>query len=50
MSSVLNSKEALEGVAFTCHELGAAAFLDFQSYKIDPERELRQAIEEFMVP
>lgn len=48
--SVLNSKEALEGVAFTCHALGAAAFLDFPSYQIDPERELRQAIEKSLAP
>jgi CheY-like chemotaxis protein len=45
---ILDSKEALEGVAFTCHALGAAAFLDFQSYKVEPDRELRQALEKFV--
>jgi hypothetical protein len=45
---ILDSKEALEGVAFTCHALGAAAFLDFQSYKAAPDRELREAIEKFL--
>jgi DNA-binding NtrC family response regulator len=45
MPHVLDSRIALEGVAFTCRALGAAAFLNIAEYKLDPDRELRQAIE-----
>jgi CheY-like chemotaxis protein len=42
---ILRSPTASEAAAFTCRELGAAAFLDIANYGIEPERELRQAIE-----
>src|SRR5213080_3608974 len=42
---VLDSPVALEGVAFTCRALGAAAFLDMADYHVDLDRELRDAIE-----
>jgi CheY-like chemotaxis protein len=44
-SHVLSDRIAREAAAFTCHALGAVAFLDIDDYKADPERELRQAIE-----
>ncbi|SRR6266404_66156 len=39
---------ALEAAAFTCRELGAAAFLDIAAYRVEPEREMRHAIEGFL--
>ena len=42
---VLDSPVALEGVAFTCRALGAAAFLDMADYHVEPDRELRDDIE-----
>jgi DNA-binding NtrC family response regulator len=42
---ILRSPTALEAAAFTCRELGAEAFLDIASYQVDPEREMRDAIE-----
>ena len=45
---VLRSPTALEAAAFTCRELGAAAFLDIAAYRVEPEREMRDAIEGFL--
>ena len=45
---VLRSPTALEAAAFTCRELGAAAFLDIAAYQVEPEREMRHAIEGFL--
>ena len=42
---ILRSPTTIEATAFTCRELGAAAFLDIERYKTDPEREMRDAIE-----
>jgi CheY-like chemotaxis protein len=42
---VLRSPTTLQAAAFTCRELGAAAFLDIADYQADPEREMRDAIE-----
>jgi hypothetical protein len=35
----------LQGVAFTCKALGATAFLNITDYPVDPERQIRVAIE-----
>jgi CheY-like chemotaxis protein len=43
---VVRSPTSLEATAFTCRAMGAAAFLDIASYRKDPERELREAIEQ----
>jgi hypothetical protein len=45
---ILRSPKALESAAFTCRELGAAAFLDIADYQVDPEREMRDAIERLL--
>jgi CheY-like chemotaxis protein len=45
---ILRSASVLKAAAFTCQELGAAAFLDIADYTIDPEREMRDAIEGFL--
>jgi hypothetical protein len=45
---VLDSPIALEGVAFTSRALGAAAFLNIADYTVDPDRELREAIERLL--
>jgi len=45
---ILRSSSASEAAALTCRELGAVAFLDIANYGIEPERELRQAIEGFI--
>ena len=45
---ILRSPTALEATAFTCRELGAAAFLDIADYHAEPEREMRDAIEGFL--
>ena len=45
---ILRSPTALEAAAFTCRELGAAAFLDIAAYRVEPEREMRDAIEGFL--
>lgn len=45
---VLDSRIALEGVGFTCKALGAAAFLNITDYLVDPQREMREAIERFL--
>jgi len=45
---ILRSPTALDAAAFTCRELGAAAFLDIAHFRVEPEREMREAIEEFL--
>ena len=47
-SYILRSPTALRSVAFTCGTLGAAAFLDIADYKVEPEREMREAIERLL--
>jgi CheY-like chemotaxis protein len=42
---IFRSPTALRGAAFTCGTLGAAAFLDITDYQVDPEREMREAME-----
>ena len=42
---VLRSPTALDAAAFTCRELGTDAFLDIATYQVEPEREMRDAIE-----
>jgi CheY-like chemotaxis protein len=49
-SHVLRSRAALEAVALTCRELGAAAFLDIANYDVEPEQEMRHAIESLLGP
>lgn len=44
-SYILHSPATLVSAAFTCRELGAAAFLDIAHYQVNPERELRGALE-----
>jgi CheY-like chemotaxis protein len=44
-SQILRSPGALRAAAMTCGTLGAEAFLDIVDYQVDPEREMRQAIE-----
>ena len=44
-SHILRSPTALRDAAFTCGTLGAEAFLDIADYQVDPEREMREAIE-----
>ncbi len=45
---ILDSPLALEGVAFTCQTLGAVAFLNVADYQVDPEQEMRDAIERLL--
>jgi DNA-binding NtrC family response regulator len=45
---VIRSATALQAAAFTCLELGAAAFLNITDFQLDPEREMREAIESFL--
>ena len=45
---ILRSPTALKAAVFTCRELGAAAFLDIADYQVDPEREMRDAIERLL--
>ena len=45
---ILRSPTALEAAVFTCRELGAAAFLDIADYEVDPERQMRDAIERLL--
>jgi CheY-like chemotaxis protein len=47
---ILRSVSALRGAAFTCGTLGAEAFLDIADYHVDPEREMREAIEQVLDP
>jgi hypothetical protein len=43
--NILRSPTVLKTAAFTCEALGAAAFLDIADYHVDPEREVRDAVE-----
>jgi hypothetical protein len=45
---ILDSPLALERVALTCQTLGAAAFLNIADYQVDPEREMRDAIDRLL--
>lgn len=45
---VLRSPTALETLAYTCQELGSVKFLNITDYNVDPEREMREAIEQFL--
>src|SRR5947207_12356900 len=45
---ILRSATALEAAALTCQTLGSEAFLDIADYHVDPEREMRDAIERFL--
>jgi CheY-like chemotaxis protein len=45
---ILRSPTALRDAAFTCGALGAEAFLDVADYQMDPEPELRAAIDGFL--
>ena len=45
---VLRSPTALQAAAFTCRTLGGDGFLDIADYRVDPEREMRDAIERFL--
>jgi CheY-like chemotaxis protein len=45
---ILHLPNALATTAFTCRELGAAAFLDIADYSVAPEREIRDAIERLL--
>jgi CheY-like chemotaxis protein len=47
-SHILHSRATLEAAAFTCRQLGAEAFLDIKSYPVEPEREMRDAIERLL--
>ena len=47
---LLRSPTALEAAVFTCRQLGAAAFLDIADYQVDPEREMRDAMEGLLDP
>ena len=47
-SHILSSPTSLRSVAFTCGTLGAAAFLDIADYKVEPEREMREAIDRLL--
>ena len=47
---ILRSPTALKAAVFTCRELGAAAFLDIADYQVDPEREMRDAVEGLLDP
>src|SRR4051812_39489478 len=47
-SQILRSPSALEAAAFTCRALGAELFLDVADYRVDPEREMRDAIERLL--
>ena len=42
---ILRSPTAIEAASFTSRQLGATAFLDIADYHVDPEREMRAAIE-----
>ncbi len=45
---ILRSQTSLEAAALTCRMLEAEAFLDIADYQVDPEREMRLAIERFL--
>jgi CheY-like chemotaxis protein len=41
-------RTSVRSAALTCETLGAAAFLDIEDYKVEPEREMREAIERLL--
>jgi hypothetical protein len=45
---IFRSPTVLEAAAFTARALGAAAFLDIATFKVEPEREIRDAIENIL--
>ena len=45
---ILRLPTSLQSAAFTCRALGAEAFLDIADYRVDPEREMRDAIQRFL--
>ena len=45
---IFRSPTAVRDAAFTCGTLGAEAFLDIADYQVDPEREMREAIERLL--
>lgn len=45
---VLRTPTAVEAVAYTCLELGAAKFLNITDYNVAPEKEMREDIEQFL--
>ena len=45
---ILRSPTALAGAKLTCRELGGEAFLDIADYEVDPEREMRDAMERLL--
>jgi CheY-like chemotaxis protein len=47
-STIVRSQNAIEALAFTCRELGAAAFLNIAEFRRDPEREMRAAIDRLL--
>jgi CheY-like chemotaxis protein len=47
---ILRSPSGLEAAALTCRTLGAKAFLDIADYQVDPEREMREAVERLLEP
>ncbi len=47
-SHVLIAPTAVEAAAITCRALGADAFLDIADYHVDPEREMREAIQRIL--
>jgi hypothetical protein len=47
-SSILRSPIALQAVQFTCAALGAATFLDIAQYRVNPELEMREAIDRLL--
>src|SRR5205807_1528941 len=47
---ILRSATALQAAAFTCRAMGGEAFLDIADYRVDPEREMREAIERLLEP
>jgi CheY-like chemotaxis protein len=48
MSHIIRSPTALTAAAFTCRALGGEAFLDIADYHVDPEREMRDAVERLL--
>jgi hypothetical protein len=47
---ILRSPASLAAAALTCRELGGDAFLDISDYEVDPEREMRRAMERLLQP
>ena len=45
---ILQSPTALEAAALTCRALGAEVFLDIADYRVDPEREMGDAIQRLL--